>query len=78
MDVLHCSRFLTRVRNLPRLWLYLLECQELDPLWKEGIGKAELLLGWRAKTVVRIKWCKVLKFLVNTMPSLYVQVQSHW
>ena len=55
---------------------YLLECQELDPLWNEGVGKAELLLGWQAKTVVCIKRCKVLKFLANTLQSLYVQVPS--
>ena len=58
--MLLCTRFLTRPRNILRVWIYLLECQELDPLWKEGVGKAELMLGWRAKTVVRIKWCKVL------------------
>jgi hypothetical protein len=49
----------SRNPGLSLLWLYMLECQELDPAWQHSS---------------RAKYCKIVRFFTNTLPSYYVQV----
>ena len=65
-DVALCCRFMTHMGNLPRVWLYVLECQEVDPLWQDHDDSKH--------TAFLIKSCKVFKSFVNTVPAFYVQV----
>ena len=51
------------------LWVYILECQELDPAWQLLEGGFE-----NKKIIFLIKCFKVAKTFVNTIPSYYVQV----
>jgi hypothetical protein len=69
-DVLACCRFFMRPSNLRFVWLYILECQELDPEWRQwkSMGKAQGALR-------RIKLFKLFKAATNNAPSYYVQVQ---
>ncbi len=62
-----------------QLWLYILECQELDPVWQEFVDRSEGVDVDKEtadkETAVRyIKIFKMAKFMSNTLPSYYVQV----
>ena len=68
-DVLACCRLFRRLGNLRFAWLYVLECQELDPEWRQWkkTGRAHVAFGIQA--------FKLSKALTNSAPSYYVQVR---
>jgi hypothetical protein len=72
LDLVVCCRLFTNLGNVRFFWLYILECQELDPEWRkwknEGKGRARSALR-------RIKAFKLIKSVTNNAPAYYVQVR---
>jgi hypothetical protein len=59
------------------LWLYILECQELDPVWQKFVDRSEGVEVDKQSAVSNIRIFKMVKFMSNTLPSYYVQVNCH-